>query len=1136
MNNNSGLHIIDNRYRILKKIGHGGMGLVYLTEDTLKDNMRFAIKTIRQNIIKTRALLSKEAFKNEYEIMTRLKHPNLTRVYDLGADMGNYYIVMEYLEGDLLSDLKISNIENKLNILVQILRALEYIHSRNIIYRDLKPKNIIIMDMKAKLMDFGLSSHIKDIEGIISGTIPYMSPETLRAEYSFSTDIFSLGILFFELIMSRTFYDRGGNVMPSIINLLKSPDKYNEFQERNLEEIKDAGLRAIIQKMTAYHPDERYIACSEIIHEINEKTGYYHEYETKETKQSYVLGNAFANREEEFKNLKSNIMGKRISNFIIYGGPSGIGKSRLFSEFRKYCRLNNIAFFESNCMEGDLKKYHSIGELLSQMITFTPDHLLDIYGRHLKLILKNDRRLDIYDPPQIMDDPKLLQEIIINNISSYIFDLSRSTNSPFILYFNDLQWIDYGSGAIIKNILYLLSINKEMNDKIYIYANINENTTFSSDKVSDILAMKEIKKLDLQSLDEKGVHEYIENIFGINYIDKSIKVSILSIKNLVGGNPLFLEEYIKSLMDCEIIIKDKKYWKLVKPFESIDIPSNITDLMKNRLKIIFKDQNKGLVLKVLSILRIDINMEIVKALFERIMHEEPAMVLLELENLEIIKSIKIDDEVYYSYGSNVMKEMVQNLIDNKQKLSQLLAETLESMPNKDNILEEIAFQYHQGNNIKKAVYYYERAGDIAGESYFNEKAFRQYEKALELLQTFDSIKKIELMHKIGDIYDLTGKLNDALKIYENALDLSEKIENTRLIIDSMNKTGWIYICLRRYDKVLTMMQKALKMSEHINYRDGIAFSAANIGIVQYSKGNMDEARKYYEKKLIIARDTHSNRGIASTTGNIGLLHFKKGDYDKAMECYEKAFDIFENIGDKQGAGTAINNIGNIYTEMGDYDKAMDYYRKKLKISEDIGDKKGASIVYGNMAYIHMQNKEYDDALRLYKKKLSISRQTGDMRGMSQAYQNLGNMYKENDDFDKSLHNYNRSIKINKENKLHYELSNNLLNKADLLYKTNRIKEAEEIIDEANEIAVQTGNTELIFQTTVLRYKIENNIEALCRIANDANADKAQRAMVYFELWNITGDTDYKNNAKEIYQGLYNNTPRKIYFKRLRSLI
>ncbi len=1045
---------INNRYRVIRKLGEGGVGLVYLVEDTLKDNMLFALKTIRSDIIERLKDIGKDSIRNEYEILTRLKHPNLTRVYEFGEDEDVLYIVLEHLEGKLLSDYKAGRKE-KIDIIVQILRALEYIHSRNIIYRDLKPKNIIIIKDIVKLLDFGLSGSVQR-EDHIRGTLPYFAPETLHGKISPAMDIFSAGIVLYEMVSGVRFYDQNHKSFKTIVKLLESSDDFLEFHEKRLQNIKNEALRSIISRMTSYRISDRYSACSEVISDINEKTGCDYEYETSRTKESYVLGNSFANRISELNALKKNLLSEGSRSMLVFSGPAGIGKTRLFQEFKKYCRLNNILFFESNCFEGEIRKYKSICEIVSQLITFSNNALLKIYANHLAIILPGNSRLLPHITSEITADPKLLHDIIVQNITEYIIDFARNAKRNVLLYFNDLQWIDEGSGYILKNILHRLNLQDGSERKIQLYANINENRLDASSGIADILAREGVLKYDLYPLDTKGVNEYIENVFGTMFIDRSIRESVSSIKEKVGGNPQFLEELIKSLIEKNIIIKNKKLWQLTKPVNKICIPQNILDIMRSRLKILFSDENKRKILKILSLIRVDISIEMLKMFIGRIADVDTAAVLLELEYLEIIQAGYTGNSVYYSYSSTTLKDEIRKSIENKAEISFFIAQALESIasPEWD---EEIAYHYSEAGNIKKAVYYYEKCGDSAKKSYFNDKAIRHYERALKLQRENPELnkeKELELKIKIAEILDLTGKLSKSEEIYKECIKLSSEIESYSLLAESCIGYGWlrqsrgelkealcyyeqgmdifneykdtpgiakalnnmgnIYLVLGDYHKALECYGKSREKAEECGDKEAIARATGNIGNAYYRLGNYEKAIENYKQRLKISEEMLNKHGIAIATGNMGNVYLSLGRYSKALECYKTSRKISEEIGDKRGLGIDIGNIGNAYFRLEKHHKALKYYRIKKKISEELNDRQELANASGNMGNAYNVLGRFSKAIEHYSIYRDIAHEIGDKLGYGRATGNMGSAFHEKGNYPKAMECYRIFKKISEE--------------------------------------------------------------------------------------------------------------------------
>ena len=184
--------LLADRYRIIRKLGEGGMGLVYLAEDT-ELNTKVAIKFIPPQLAgNARAIKN---LKKEAQTAMQLSHPNVVRLHDLHTDGHQKFLVMEYIEGKTLDDLMAEKEEGKLTldellpIAEQVSAGLDYAHSKKVLHRDLKPSNIMIdKNGTVKLLDFGIAREMKDSYTRItgqetSGTLPYMLPQQLMSAY-----------------------------------------------------------------------------------------------------------------------------------------------------------------------------------------------------------------------------------------------------------------------------------------------------------------------------------------------------------------------------------------------------------------------------------------------------------------------------------------------------------------------------------------------------------------------------------------------------------------------------------------------------------------------------------------------------------------------------------------------------------------------------------------------------------------------------------------------------------------------------------------------------------------------------------------------------------------------------------------
>ena len=269
--------ILAGRFRIVEFIAAGGMGEVYQAKDTRLDRI-VALKLLPEALAKDSEALGR--LRSEAKAASALSHPNICTIYDLGEDGGRAFIAMEYLEGQTLSArIKegLQPLEETLEIAIAIVTALDAAHRKGIIHRDLKPGNIMLTNTGAKLLDFGLATHVRsgaDEETITVlaseihavGTLPYMSPEQLQGkEVDARGDIFAFGAVLYEMLTGKRALQR-----QSTLDLIaavdpKAPEVLDEFAKDVPHE-----LQRVIRRCLRKHPEERYASMSEIERELKD--------------------------------------------------------------------------------------------------------------------------------------------------------------------------------------------------------------------------------------------------------------------------------------------------------------------------------------------------------------------------------------------------------------------------------------------------------------------------------------------------------------------------------------------------------------------------------------------------------------------------------------------------------------------------------------------------------------------------------------------------------------------------------------------------------------------------------------------------------------------------------------------------
>ena len=263
---------INDRYEIIRVIGEGGMANVYLATDTILDR-KVAVKVLRGDLATDEKFVRR--FQREAISASSLSHPNIVEMYDVGEDDGNYFIVMEYIDGKTLKSLVKKRgaltLPEVLDIMLQLTSAIACAHDSYIIHRDIKPQNVMILDDgRVKITDFGIAIASNATEltqtNSVMGSVHYLPPEQANGlTATTKSDIYSLGILMYELITGKVPF-KGENAVEIALKQMKEP--IPSICEDN-EEIPQR-VENIILRACAKNPKNRYDSAKDMFKDLKE--------------------------------------------------------------------------------------------------------------------------------------------------------------------------------------------------------------------------------------------------------------------------------------------------------------------------------------------------------------------------------------------------------------------------------------------------------------------------------------------------------------------------------------------------------------------------------------------------------------------------------------------------------------------------------------------------------------------------------------------------------------------------------------------------------------------------------------------------------------------------------------------------
>jgi predicted ATPase len=529
---------IGKRYVLHERLGAGGMGVVYRATDRLTGSI-VALKRVTTPAEQlTFASHSGDgdlslALAQEFRTLASLRHPHIIRVLDYGFDQQRCpFFTMDLLKGaqTLVEAGQGQDRARQVDLLVQALQALIYLHRRNVLHRDLKPANVLVVDGRVKVLDFGVSvvtsATMEYLSRTTVGTFGYIAPELFAGEpFSRSSDLYALGVMAYEVFAGHHPYDTR-NVAVLLHDLLSRPADLASIGVGD-------DLGALLERLLAKSREERPDDANQVVRELCAATGRPLPSETVEVRESYLQAARFVGRERELDHL-SRVLGDAFAgqgSAWLVGGESGVGKSRLADELRTLALVRGVTVLSGQAVREGRSPYHLWRDVLrrlalavdlapepaSALVPLVPD-IGDLLGR------------DVPDAPP--RDPQGTQVRLLRAVS----EAFRRLEGPALVLLEDLQWIGSDSLALLDHLaegvahLPLLVVGNYRDDE----------RPHLPDEVPGMQVLK------LGRLGAAGVAELSASMVG----DAGRRPQVVDLlRRETEGNPFFLVEVVRVLAE-----------------------------------------------------------------------------------------------------------------------------------------------------------------------------------------------------------------------------------------------------------------------------------------------------------------------------------------------------------------------------------------------------------------------------------------------------------------------------------------------------------------------------------------------------------------------------------------------------------
>ncbi|MEO0130053.1 MAG: adenylate/guanylate cyclase domain-containing protein, partial [candidate division WOR-3 bacterium] len=550
-------------------------------------------------------------------------------------------------------------------------------------------------------------------------------------------------------------------------------------------------------------------------------------------------------RDKELQTLKKKIdelqKGKGGAVFIL--GDAGLGKTRLYEEMKKQPRTFPVYFFESRCSLYDQElSYSIILQILKEIFCITEDRKATIEHKiinkikevfpdgfndvvpYLLLLFSIDLTDEFKKKIEYLDPQSLKRQIFLA-IRRLLCKIAE--NQPIILVVEDYHWIDPSSLELFEFIfgdweseprLLLIGISRIEKEK---------ECWLTKERLKNKIGDRFLE-IVLNPLDYESSAKLTHNILNILNIPEEFKDKILK---KAEGNPFYLEEIIRALIDTGCLKLDAGVWRLSSDVNDIEIPDTVQAVIISRIDRLEPELKQ--ILQIASVIGRIFYRQVLQPV-SKIDDLLLTLHLATLEELEYIKESKTEDEISYIFRHPLLQEVIYNNILRKKRkeLHNSVAECIEKLfaERINDFCDLLSQQFYLAENWDKALTYSIKSAEKAKRLYLNKQAIELYERAEECAEMINNtVKKIYCIKEKSEILNLIGETKSALDEIGKGIELSRNIMDKKSEADCLIAISDIYANLSRYEDMLDSASKALSIYKTINDKRGEAESLNNMG-------------------------------------------------------------------------------------------------------------------------------------------------------------------------------------------------------------------------------------------------------------------------------------------------------------------
>lgn len=1135
------MKLINNRYRVVRTSNKVEAEDSYIVKD-LQENEEIKLLTI-YNASRDNKII--DYLTKEFKSLSNVKHKSLINLekFDIvesinlkKANNQMYYVLNENINSPRLIDIKDNmSLENILNIILDLMCVIDYLHYRGYTYKHLSPANIFVDD------DYSIK--IKDLASVYRDFI--YSNHDYTTELFIAPEIFSNN----EKISKYVDFYSIGTIMEYLLfkGLNTEEISKDDFKdELDLTEHQKVFLLNIIKNLTHKDVIFRNISLEKHIKNIILAFDLNYDYDLVKERDNLILNTAIVGRDKEINSLlridNLIIKGNKIFNGAIISARTGSGKTKLLDEMAFRFSLLNRSVLYLRVGEDIITGGININTLLKSSFKYASNELINKYNDDFNELLKYNNGQIRYEELNSKTAPEKYR--IYNKLTNYFDDLSK--NKPVYILIDDIH---FSNDDFINFIKYMM-LKLENNRIFFIVTSVEPALIHEKTMVKNIQAMineDSIIHIELNNLSETDTGKLIQKILGMNYIAKRF-TSYIYKESL--GNPKYIYYIIKDLYNREeLYMSEKGIWQTKEnDYNKIIISIDENHVINSQLENIDEDKYrvleiislskdmipKGILRDMLKIDELDID-HIIKCLLEcrmiddKIIDNAETLSIYSAELKRIVSS-RISDTDRIKLHKRLANSIIKLYEDGYQFIMEELIYHLANSDQKDYALEIVLLELQRQPNR------------------YSSYSISLYEHAYNLVKDTENDEILEILNSLIKIYDMKGHL----ELIDGYITKMQSIALEKGDLEYLIKAKYHKIRLHLKANQLDAAWELILEIDYIldknkNLWDGQILLLMSKVNLSFSKNQFDDVENYLKEAVKISKESNILQYLGNIYNLYGVYYYLNGISDKSIDYFNKSIEAYEQDNNIIEESKPINNLGNIYYNIyGMYDKALEYYKNGYEIATKYENANASAIFTTNIGEIYYGNLQLDEALKYFERSRNISNEIGDYKGTIISNLNLGLIYLRTNKCGKADEIYNFIEEINKEEPL---LDSEILT----AYYTfmgryyrhyGKLEEAMVYYGFLSEMAKEYNNPDyLLAESSILiikgLYYSDYNRDKLEKIINDFQINKMNNLdleiLLLFALIAAKfEDIDFANQILDIYSKNSNETNKSL--KALRDTI